>query len=123
MKAAHLFRGERAETCARNWLEAQGLCFLQANFRCRFGELDLLMLDADCLVVIEVRYRRSATHGGALGSVTRAKCERIIRAAQCFLQRHSRFRDNPLRFDVLAISGHGREARFDWRKQAFTLDG
>ena len=58
--------GARREAQARAHLEAQGLRFRAANVRYRFGELDLVMDAGEMLVFVEVRYRRSGSHGGAL---------------------------------------------------------
>ena len=119
MTAAHLADGRRAEDIARRELEAQGLSHLRSNFRCRLGEIDLIMRDGDCLVIIEVRYRRSGSHGGALGSVTPRKQRRIVGATRLLLKRYPHLGDLSLRFDVIALSGTLDKPRVDWRKRAF----
>ena len=123
MKAPHLRTGQDSEFAARAWLEAQNLQHIASNYRCRLGELDLIMQDRQCLVIVEVRYRRTAHYGGALGSITRNKQKRIARAAQHFLQTNPKLRHRPLRFDVIAVSGTGGKFSFEWRKQAFCIDG
>jgi putative endonuclease len=123
MKAPHLLTGQDSELAARAWLEAQGLQHIASNYRCRLGELDLIMQDKQCLVIVEVRYRRTTHYGGALGSITRKKQLRIARAAEHFLQTRSKLRQRPLRFDVIAASGTGGKFSFEWRKQAFCFDG
>jgi putative endonuclease len=122
MKAPHLLTGQNSELAARAWLEAQGLQHIAANFRCRYGELDLIMQDQQCLVIVEVRYRRTTLYGGALGSITNKKQQRIARAAQYFLQTRPKLRRQALRFDVIALSGTGGKFSFEWRKQAFCFD-
>lgn len=122
MTAKHLQRGTAAEALAREWLEQRGLRFVEANFRCKLGELDLIMMDGECLVVIEVRYRYRPSHGGPLASVTRAKQQKILRTARLYLQRHRQLRACPLRFDVLALQGPLDNAVADWRKRAFDAD-
>lgn len=122
LKAPHLLLGQHGEHAARIWLEKQGLKHVASNYRCRFGELDLVMLDNHCLVIVEVRYRRTRYYGGALGSVTVAKQTRIARATQHFLQNRLNLRLQPLRFDVLALSGTGHTLSFEWRKRAFCCD-
>lgn len=102
-------RGYREEQTARRYLEEQGLRLLASNIRNRFGELDLLMQDDDCLVFVEVRYRSRADWGGAAASVTITKQRRLIRAAQHHLQRHPW--PGPCRFDVVALEGN---AVVDW---------
>jgi putative endonuclease len=119
MIARHILRGRSSETGGRRWLERQGLRSLSQNYRCPCGELDLLMLDGDCLVVVEVRYRAADSYGGALESITKDKRDRIRRATEHFLQQHPQHRERPVRFDVLAMTGTGRQPRFDWRRAAF----
>ncbi len=119
MTAIHLQHGTAAERIACHWLQQRGLRLLEANFRCKPGELDLIMLDNDCVVIVEVRYRARQTHGGALQSVTPAKQKKILRATHCYLQRHKELRSKPLRFDVLALHGPLDRPAASWCKRAF----
>ncbi len=108
--------GEAMEQMARNYLESRGLKTLQRNYRCRVGEIDLIMQDQSCLSFIEVRYRRSGGFGQAAETVDRRKQLRLIRAAQHYLQRHPTGLD--CRFDVLAITGK----QVQWLKNAFDAE-
>ena len=101
----HLASGRRSEAFARRWLEGRGLAHLYSNFRSRRGELDLVMLDRGCLVIVEVRYRRTSGFGGPLWSVTPAKQRSIGRAAQSLLRAMPQLAGLPLRFDVIALAG------------------
>jgi putative endonuclease len=95
--------GRAAEDRARRHLEAHGLRLRSANYRCRWGELDLVMENADGLIVfVEVRYRARADYGGALASVDAAKRRRLLRAAQTWLSVHGRW-TSASRFDVVAL--------------------
>ena len=76
---------------------------MERNFRCKGGEIDLLMQDKNTLVFIEVRKRADKEYGGAAASVTSAKQQRLIAAAQYYLQRYTML--PPCRFDVIAIDG------------------
>jgi len=113
-KAAHLIRGESAEQQAYNFLIDKGLKPVNRNFRCKQGELDLIMTDRQTLVIIEVRFRKTDKYGSAAESVTRAKQCRIIAATHVYLT--SQKTDCPIRFDVIAISGNGN---IDWIQNAF----
>lgn len=113
-KAAHLLRGKSAEDQAHDFLVSNGLKLVCRNYRCKQGELDLVMNDHKTLVIIEVRYRKSAVYGSALESVTHSKQARIIAATQHYLSNLPL--DCPLRFDVVAISG---DNNIDWIKNAF----
>lgn len=114
-KPAHLRKGDQAEQQALQYLQQQGLTNVCSNFRCKVGELDLVMRDGAALVVIEVRYRKSAQFGGALASITRQKQSRIIAATQHYVI-INRLSHLPIRFDVVALSGDGS---IHWIKNAF----
>lgn len=119
VRAPHLRSGRDAESHAQRFLNARGLRTVRRNFRCRPGEIDLVMLHDNCLVIVEVRYRRESHYGGGLCSVSVAKQRRIINATRCFLQRHSQWADCPLRFDVVAVSGPLDQPCVDWCQRAF----
>jgi putative endonuclease len=120
--APHLRAGRNGEAFARRWLEARGLKHVCSNFRCRYGELDLVMLDRNCLVVVEVRYRRSDSYGGALPSITAAKLQRIAKAIQHLLCQHRQLRELPLRFDVIALAGLMDKPAVTWCQRACSFD-
>ncbi len=113
-KPAHLTTGENAEEQAHNYLIDHGLKPVLRNFRCKLGELDLIMYDQQCLVIIEVRYRKSDRYGSALESITLKKQSRIIRTTQFYLTTQKK--DRAIRFDVVGISGSGK---IEWIKNAF----
>ena len=113
-------RGDAAEAQARQYLEQHGLRLLAQNWRSRVGELDLVMLDADTVVFVEVRYRRHSAWGGAAESVDARKREKLSRAAQHFLQQEARWAKYPCRFDVIAITADSQApAQLDWIQNAF----
>lgn len=113
--------GQAAEGWALTHLEEHGLRLLERNWRCRLGELDLVMLDGDTLVFVEVRYRRHAAWGGAEASVDARKRGRLAAAAQVFLQQQPRWAQRPCRFDVVAIAPAepSTAARLNWIRSAF----
>lgn len=116
--------GGAAETVALKQLQAQGLKLVLRNHRCRMGEIDLVMLDGNTLVLIEVRYRGDDAFGGAAASVTPRKQQRLITAARHLLATRSDLRRYPARFDVVALSPDSAGAlRFEWIKGAFCADG
>ena len=95
--------GRDAEARALAFLEQQGLILIEKNFRCRTGEIDLIMRDAHMLIFVEVRSRKDRRFGGAAASVGPMKQQRLWRSAAFYLLR---FRKPPLcRFDLVAIDG------------------
>ena len=111
--------GRSAEALALRHLSQHGLRLLARNWSCRSGELDLVMLDGDTVVFVEVRYRRHAAWGGALESVDARKQQKLIRTAQLFLQKESRWARSPCRFDVIAIAAPGPTRDLNWIRNAF----
>lgn len=106
--------GQAKEALASRFLQAQGLQLVKRNYRCRAGEVDLIMREGRLLVFVEVRFRRSATHGTPGETVTAIKQNRIVQAAAHYLQRCTVI--PPCRFDLIAI---GAEDRIDWIPDAF----
>ncbi|MGK9067505.1 YraN family protein [Stutzerimonas chloritidismutans] len=112
-------QGQQAEDAAKRYLERHGLRLVQRNWSCRSGELDLVMLDGDTVVFVEVRYRRHTAWGGALESVDYRKQQKLVKAAQLFLQKESRWARHPCRFDVIAIEAGSSAASPNWIRNAF----
>lgn len=109
-------RGAEAEDAALRLLQARGLRLVCRNYRCRGGELDLVLLDGQTLVIVEVRARSHAAFATAAESVDARKQGRIIHAAQWFLGAHPEHARRTVRFDVVGFDGGGRP---DWIRAAF----
>jgi len=110
--------GSHFEQRAKAYLQSQGMVPICGNYRCRFGELDLIMADGDILVFIEVKYRQRTDYGGAAAAVDRRKQHRLIRTACSYLEsRGKSLHSTACRFDVLAIEQGGE--RINWIKNAF----
>ena len=103
--------GIAAEELAARYLAARGLRVVARNYRCRFGEVDLIMQDGDVLVFVEVRLRRSDRFGGALASITRAKQRKLVATARFYLS--GRERIPGCRFDAIVLDALD-EARIEW---------
>ena len=114
LRPAHLLRGEKSEQLACDFLLKQGLQTIEKNFRCKYGELDLVMRDRQTLVIVEVRFRKSGKYGGALESITHKKQSRIIAATQYYLLQHKI--NDAIRFDVITMSN---DCDINWVKNAF----
>lgn len=110
-------RGNEAEDFAAAWLQRQGLCLVERNWRCRFGELDLVLMDGDTIVIAEVRLRSSGKFGGAAASVDRHKQKKLIATAQLFLSRRP---SAPCRFDVVLMSD-AEGGDIEWIRDAFSV--
>ena len=115
----HLMDGAQAEVLAKQYLESQGLHTVTTNYRCRFGEIDIIMNDQSQLVFIEVRFRKKQLYGSALHSIDWRKQQRIVRSASCFLQTHHTTAHDTCRFDVIAIGPSLANHHIDWVRSAF----
>ncbi|MCG6199792.1 YraN family protein [Psychromonas antarctica] len=120
MKLPRLFQpsksqGVKSEKQALAYLQGQGLSLVCQNYYCRFGEIDLIMLDQETLVFIEVRYRKNSEFGGALASITKRKQGKIIKTAKHYL---TQFESEPYcRFDAIAIDQQSTIP--EWIQNAF----
>ena len=114
-------RGAAVEMAAEQHLTAAGLRLLARNARYRGGELDRVMDDGGTVVFVEVRYRAHRTFGGGAASVDPRKQQRLLLAAQLYLQAHPALAERPCRFDV--VDACGEPPRLHWLKDAFRADG
>lgn len=115
----HLQRGNSAEIAAEKYLTNLGLHSIKRNYRCKAGEIDLLMKDAETLVFIEVRYRSNPFFGSPAESITSQKIRRIRKTAEHFLQTNDHYAHYYKRFDVIAISAQSAKSEILWIKDAF----
>ncbi|AMN45828.1 hypothetical protein ACG33_01635 [Steroidobacter denitrificans] len=113
--------GRHAEDTALAYLQRAGLTLVIRNYRCKAGEIDLVLRDGATLVLTEVRYRSEARFGSAAASVTWRKQRRLANAARHLLLTHPELRCHPARFDVIAIDGRIPGSTIDWIKNAFSL--
>ena len=113
--------GDSGEERALRYLQSKGLMLVARNFKTPGrggGEVDLIMRTVDgTLVFVEVRQRKSKSHGGAAASISAIKRRRIIFAAQHYISRLAR--TPACRFDVIALEGEGSDAQLDWLQAAF----
>jgi putative endonuclease len=95
-------RGAAGEVLAAQYLRKKGYTILAANYRCRFGEIDIIAADKKYIAFVEVKLRGKAAIYTPEEAVTAAKQQKIIKTAQLYLQTH--FSDLQPRFDVIAIT-------------------
>lgn len=107
-------QGEDAEQAAFDYLRKQGLTRVERNYRCRFGEIDLIMRDGNSLVFVEVRMRTSVNFGGALESIDKRKMQKLLATARHYMAAKGTFSD--CRFDAVLLNG---DNRIDWIRNAF----
>ncbi|WP_293746439.1 YraN family protein [uncultured Paraglaciecola sp.] len=109
--------GGEAERYARTFLEQNGLTFIMQNYRCRTGEIDLIMQDADELVFVEVKYRSKSQHGSAIEFFHASKKRKFESAVLHYMQEKG-FNPSviPHRVDLVGIEGTGQQQNINWLK-------
>lgn len=94
--------GKVAEELAAAELYKLGYQILVSNYNCKHGEIDIIAQEADSLVFVEVRCKRTTTYGSPAESITAAKQQKIALTAQHYLQEHN-IQDINCRFDVVEV--------------------
>ena len=114
--------GARGEAAARTYLRRRGYAIEAVNYRCRWGEIDIVASHGGVLVFVEVRTRRGESYGSPQESITPRKRERLVLTAQHYLQEHDL--DGHWRIDLVAIEADGRGAvrRIQQVENAVTVD-
>ena len=107
--------GTAAEGMAQKYLEERGLALVERNFRCRVGEIDLIMSDGADLVFVEVRLRGNTAFVSAGESISHRKQARIVAAANQYLAGK---REQLCRFDCILLDKLEPDA-IEWLKDAF----
>lgn len=94
--------GQHGESVAARHLVEQGMVVLDRNWRCRAGEIDLVLRDGSTLVICEVKTRSSEACGSPLEAVSSTKVERLRRLAAAWLQDHG-VRPADVRLDMVGV--------------------
>lgn len=94
--------GAKGEALAERYLVSRGFQLLEKNWRCRYGELDLIMRDGDHIVAVEVKTRGGSGYGSPLEAITAQKASRLQRLLLEWV-RTSNYRKHKLRIDAVGI--------------------
>jgi putative endonuclease len=111
--------GRAGEAQAARFLEAQGYVLLARNWRIREGELDIVAQEGDTLAFVEVKTRRTHTHGAGEESIDARKQQRLAQLAERFLAAHPELTFRQCRFDVVVIDYTQRPAQIRLYRNAF----
>ena len=100
--------GDKGEELAVRHLKGQGYRILERNFSVhKIGEIDIVARDGEYLCFVEVRLRSRSDFGTPAQTVTPAKQQRIVRAAQCYINNNG-LENSYVRFDVVEVYGDGK---------------
>jgi putative endonuclease len=112
--------GKEGERLAEQYLKKKGYKIVERNYRCRGAELDLIVLDRRVIVFVEVKTRTGHGFGSPLEAVEFRKQQKMIQAAQYFLN-EKKLHQRDARFDVVGISWPGGEPLVEHIENAFEL--
>lgn len=101
--------GQKGEAIAEQFLKKQGYRIVERNFRCKFGEIDLIAYKNKTLSFIEVKTRSSDAFGQPIESVNKDKQRRLVRLANYYLYKKKASDALPCRFDVVSIMLKGNQ--------------
>ena len=111
--------GRHGEDLAVEYLTKHGYEIISRNYRKPFGEIDIIARDNDTLCFVEVKTRKSDSHGSPFEAISPGKKRRMIKAALSYMQDTNQL-DVLARFDVIAISPEGSgEEGVDLLQNAF----
>jgi len=116
-------QGNQFERHAQHFLTQQGLQLIETNYRCYWGEIDLVMRQDHCLVFVEVRQRRPSRYQRAAATVGRNKQQKLIQCAGLFLHQNPQYTHMACRFDVVAYDcqpSASADFRPQWLRGAFS---
>lgn len=108
--------GQNGETVAASFLEKEGVRILMRNFRCKFGEIDLIAKENDYFLIVEVKMRTSQRQGSGCEAVDRRKQRKICRTYDYFRMKYQISEYVPVRFDVVEVD---KEDHCRWIQNAF----
>ncbi len=111
------------EKLALEYLQKQGLRLLAKNYRCRYGEIDLILKHKKTLVFVEVRKRGAGSYVSPLESVDYRKQQKIIRTAYAYLNEHRLYEKVPCRFDIVGVTLQQEEYHLSWYQNAYDEEG
>lgn len=111
--------GQSAEAVVAAFFERAGFTVEARNWRCRVGELDLVVRRADLLVVVEVRSVTTTHLASPTLTVDRTKQAKVARAADAYLRQRRGQAPSDLRFDVVGVTFLPDDTRVEHHPNAF----
>jgi len=118
-KIKQLF-GKDGERLAERYLHKKGYRVVERNYRCRGGEVDLILLDHKIIVFVEVKTRSDHSFGTPAEAVASRKQQRMIQAAQFFLSNKG-LHEREARFDVVGITWLNGTPQVEHIQNAFEI--
>ncbi|OGQ65929.1 MAG: YraN family protein [Deltaproteobacteria bacterium RIFCSPLOWO2_12_FULL_42_16] len=112
--------GKRGETLAISFLKKNGYRIIESNFRCRYGEIDIVAQDGKTVAFIEVKTKTSNRFGSPTQAVDSRKQRQVSKTALAYISQ-KRLTNYSARFDVVGINIKGSNSEIELIKNAFEL--
>lgn len=111
--------GQRGEDLAADYLTQQGFAVVERNYRCQWGEIDIICRQGTLLIFVEVRSKTTDRYGTPEESINRVKMSRIRKTAMDYLRNNPEGRPVKLRFDFIAVTFNDQKGSINHIKGAF----
>lgn len=102
IRSFHYELGQKGEATAREYLLERGYQILETNYKCEYGEIDIIAVQKKTLCFIEIKARSSTYYGAPAEAVGKRKQQRLIRSAEWYLSTTSK-KYAECRFDVMEM--------------------
>ena len=112
--------GKRGETLAISFLKKNGYRIIESNFRCRYGEIDIIAQDGKTVAFIEVKTKTSNRFGSPTQAIDSRKQRQVSKTALAYISQ-KRLTNYSARFDVVGINIKGSNSEIELIKNAFEL--
>lgn len=122
-KKTTLETGGEGEDLAESFLKSEGFRIVERNFRCKGGEVDLIVWRKEEIHFVEVKARGSKAFGDPLESIGEAKQRRISQAAQIFLLKNPVFDKHQKNFSVITVNSSVTPPQIEFIPNAFEMAG
>ena len=117
---SHITLGKWGEDVAVIYLKKINYRIVERNYRCKFGEIDIIALEGQTIVFVEVKTRSSGEFGCPQTGVTPRKQRQLTKIAHYYLQKHQLFHRDA-RFDVVAVEKRSGEKQITMIRNAFEV--
>jgi len=113
--------GNKGEKIAEDFLRNKGYKIIQRNYRCAFGEIDIIAEYIDTIIFVEVRTKSTDNFGSPQDSITSSKIDKISKTAIMYIQEKNLI-DQACQFDVIAITYKTGKPNISHIENAFEID-
>lgn len=115
--AEHLVLGKAGEDAAVAYLERNDYGIRHRNWRRGHLEIDIVAVKDNEIIFVEVKTRKDALYGDPYEAVDAKKAGNLMRAADTYIKMYEL--DNPIRFDILSVTGKENKFEIEHIKEAF----